>query len=59
MDPKSIHELEQAVQGIKEQFCPVVYSIYRGFVDAGFSDAQALDLTKAWMVVTLNRPTAR
>lgn len=55
MTPKEISQLEQAVQEMKEQFCPTVRVIYEGFIRSGFSEPQAIDLAKTRMICTIQK----
>ncbi len=45
-DPKLIHLSDQALEMWKKTIPPMLFSMYSGFVDAGFNEYQALDLTK-------------
>ena len=56
MNPKNIHKYEKAHEDIKRNFCPLLFSFYRGCIDSGFSNIQALHLTNSYMIGILNRP---
>lgn len=58
MNIKDIHKYEQAMEEIKRNFCPILFSFFRGCTDSGFNDEQALHLTNTYMIGILNKPPA-
>ena len=54
VDLQQMAAAEQAGASFRDSFCPLVYSIYMGFQEAGFDVARSFDPTKTWMVTQLN-----
>ncbi len=53
--PKDIADLDQAAAALGEHIPPLWRSIFNGCVRSGFTEDQAMDLTKTY-VATTNRP---
>lgn len=47
--PHEIAAMEQTAQAMKDHYCPLIKTLYDGFVDAGFSERQAFELAKAYL----------
>lgn len=60
-DPKMIHLNDQALEMWKNTIPPMLFSMYSGFLAAGFNEYQALDLTKQMLLQfsLYTRPTDR
>lgn len=56
-EPKDVHDIEQSAAAIREQFCPVLFSVYGGFISAGFDKEQAFELTKIYLSLILEGMT--
>lgn len=50
------HRLEQQRTALVEMWCPLLWSLYSGWVREGFSTEQALELATEYMVATIQRP---
>ena len=50
MDANEIHVFSQAATTIREQFIPMLYGFYKKLVAEGFTEEQAFDLVKAYML---------
>jgi len=50
LDPKKIHEVEQGLQEASEMTARMLWSLYRQFIDTGFSDVQAFLLTRDYLI---------
>jgi hypothetical protein len=56
MEPKDIHEFDQAMSNIKSYMAPAMKSFYDGLVLVGFLPNQALYLTGIWLRRMVPRP---
>ena len=45
LDPKIIHEFEQAIAGLKES-TPIMYSFYKDCIKQGFTQAQSFEMMR-------------
>lgn len=46
LDPKKNAEIDQGIQGMVEILPPLMKGLFDGFVEKGFTEVQALELTK-------------
>jgi hypothetical protein len=46
---KKMAEMDQAIEQLKETLPAITFSLYTALKEEGFSDADALELTKEWM----------
>ena len=56
MDIKNIHGLDQAMEDLRRQFIPGVFSFYTGCLEAGFDKDQAFALARDFMNSTMSKP---
>ena len=56
MDAKDIHNFSQAASEIRDQFIPMIYSFYKKCVIEGFTEEQAFDLARTYMLQILSVP---
>ena len=49
LTPEQISELDQTMAGMKEHIIPLVFSFYKGAMDAGFDTTQAFQLARDFM----------
>lgn len=47
LDPLKIHEIEQAMQSVREVTCPFYWALYEGCQEQGFTKAEAMDIVIA------------
>ena len=50
LDPKMIAEFDQSLEGFIETFPRLLWNFYKATLSQGFSEQQAMELTKAWLV---------
>lgn len=50
IDPKKRQEAEQGLASFCEQFPPMLWGLYQGLTKEGFSERQAFELVKAYLV---------
>ena len=55
MNAEDIHKISQAAAEIRDQFIPMLYAFYKKCVAEGFSEEQAFNLTKTYMIQILNK----
>ena len=59
MNPEDIHKIhkcEQAIESIKRDLCPILFSFFQGCLDSGFNETQVFCLTNVYMTTFLNKP---
>ena len=57
IDPKQQADLDQAAAFLAEAIPPTCRSIYTGLIQEGFTEAQAMDLVKTWLMSIHMRPS--
>ncbi len=57
LTPKQIHDVEQGLAAMKEHLCPMLYGLFAGNVEAGFSNDQAMEMTIAILTLMWGRAT--
>lgn len=53
MDVKDALNFDEAMANIKEFICPMLFSYYSGFLNAGFNEEQAMRLTLNYQALAL------
>ena len=56
LDPKQQHEAEQGAAYLTEFLPPSWWGIYSGCIKEGFSEQQAFELVRCWMMAMCMRP---
>lgn len=55
LDPEAIHKFDEAQSTLGEVLPTLLWNLYRKFIEVGFSEEQAFDLIKTYLIVTLGQ----
>lgn len=50
LDPKVMAEFDQSLEGFIETFPRLLWRFYKASMEQGFSEQQAMELTKVWLM---------
>lgn len=55
MDAKDVHKFDEAMADMRNYLCPMLFSYYSGFLNAGFDKEQAMRLTLNYQTIMITK----